>query len=545
MNSKSNKTFTGHGIGKQEMNKNIGLKYGEENVFNANIEQQSAAQEKKTTYRRTVDHGNNMGRWYLEKKLGLTDQQQSIGEIRPDSSYLIYLMPPLAYATSFNLDRNNNKNNMAIVDIQTKFVHLSSNKVKHSINTVKWTPEGRRLVVASHSGEFTIWNGMTFNFETIMQAHDLPILALKYSHNGEWLLSGDQSGIIKYWQSNFNNVNILSGHSNGVRDIAFSPNDSKFLTCGDDSTVKIWNFNDSKEERTLVGHHWEVKSADWHPFMGLVVSGSKDNLIKLWDPRVSACVTTLHGFKHTITKTRFQPTGTMTLLASVSRDRSCKILDLRMMKDVFHIKDSESDLSCVSWHPLHSMSLTTSTYNGSINYYLLNSSISINRPNEFGTERSENKANLNTVENVKSAHKIPFAHEKAIYTLEYHPLGHLLCSAGSDKTARFWSRARPNDPLSFKDALYTDEKHGAWFYSINNNINAVVNPASTDSIPSSIKTETSSANYNFNDPYINDFNSLDKDRQNTINLPGLMNTIFDTETNGLSKSIPGLKNHRD
>lgn len=34
---------------------------------------------------------------------------------------------------------------------------------------VQWTPEGRRLVTGASSGEFTLWNGLTFNFETILQ----------------------------------------------------------------------------------------------------------------------------------------------------------------------------------------------------------------------------------------------------------------------------------------------------------------------------------------------------------------------------------------
>ena len=33
----------------------------------------------------------------------------------------------------------------------------------------QWTPEGRRLVTGASSGEFTLWNGLTFNFETILQ----------------------------------------------------------------------------------------------------------------------------------------------------------------------------------------------------------------------------------------------------------------------------------------------------------------------------------------------------------------------------------------
>lgn len=475
--------------------------------YNQNIEQQLASQEKKTAYRRTVDHGNNMGRWYINRSLGIDDQP--IGKIRPESSYLIDLLPSPAYASN---SVRENKNNMSIMDIQTKFVHLSSNKAKHSINTVKWTPEGRRLLVASHSGEFTVWNGMTFNFETIMQAHDLAILSLKYSHNDEWLLSGDQSGVIKYWQTNFNNVNIINGHSDGIRDIAFSPNDSKFLTCSDDSTMKIWNFNNGQEERSLVGHHWDVKSADWHPNLGLIVSGSKDNLIKLWDPRASSCVSTLHGFKHTITKTKFQPTGTKRLLASVSRDKSCRIFDLRTMKDILVIRDHETDLSCVEWHPVHPSMITTAAYDGSMNHYIMDSYISDNN--------IKNDSNNNSTSPIEASHKIPYAHEKAIHALEYHPLGHLLCSAGADRSARFWSRARPNDPMSFQDALYTNDKVGAWYYGVNNNINAVIEP-STASVN---KDDSSSAQ--------------------AINLPGLNNLPNGNEstTNGWG-NIPGLRGH--
>lgn len=36
---------------------------------------------------------------------------------------------------------------------------------------MQWTPEGRRLVTGASSGEFTLWNGLTFNFETILQVN--------------------------------------------------------------------------------------------------------------------------------------------------------------------------------------------------------------------------------------------------------------------------------------------------------------------------------------------------------------------------------------
>jgi polyadenylation factor subunit 2 len=77
-------------------------------------------------------------------------------------------------------------------------------------------------LTGSSSGEFTLWNGMMFNFETILQAHDDAVRCLKWSENGDWLLSGDSTGIIKYWQSNMNNVKVLDAHrDSAVRDLAY------------------------------------------------------------------------------------------------------------------------------------------------------------------------------------------------------------------------------------------------------------------------------------------------------------------------------------
>jgi polyadenylation factor subunit 2 len=53
--------------------------------------------------------------------------------------------------------------------VPSRHLHSSLNKIKHPVNIVRWTPEGRRLLTGSSSGEFTLWNGTGFNFETIMQ----------------------------------------------------------------------------------------------------------------------------------------------------------------------------------------------------------------------------------------------------------------------------------------------------------------------------------------------------------------------------------------
>lgn len=382
-------------------------------------------------HRRTVDHGED-----FSKLMAARANSAFLGSmvIRPQPGYIVDLLPPTSY-----------KDN-ATVSICSKFIHTSVNKIKHSVLSVVWAPEGRRLITGSMSGEFTLWNGFSFNFETIMQAHESCVRAMTYSHNGEWLLSGDQDGAVKYWQSNFNNVNVIPAHREIVRDIAFSPNDSRFATASDDGSVKIWNFADASEESTLNGHGWDVKSVDWHKTLGLLASGSKDNLVKLWDPRSGGkCLATLHGYKNTVTKCRFQPIGAQNLLATCSRDHTARLYDLRMMRDCAILRGHDSDVSTLTWHPIHSNLLTTGCHDGRICFFVLDDS-----QLSMDSDSSQNS-------DLQPYHVIPHAHDWPVWALQYHPLGHILCSGGNDKTTRFWCRARPGDETAFNDRYYTGD----------------------------------------------------------------------------------------
>ncbi|KAI1822308.1 WD40 repeat-like protein [Xylaria intraflava] len=402
--------------------------------------------------RPVTDYGSTMARWMRDRQPRFKSAFSSEQE-QPSPSYIVDMLPPLARVTS------------PAETVPTKHLHSSLNKIKHPVNVVRWTPEGRRLLTASSSGEFTLWNGTGFNFETIMQAHDVAIRALAYSHSDDWLLSADHDGIIKYWQPNFNNVQVIQGHRDPIRDIAFSPNDSKFVTASDDSTLKIFDFAGGLAESTLQGHGWDAKSCDWHPTKGLIVSGSKDHLVKLWDPRTQRCLTTLHGHKNNITKTLFERVMG-NCLATSARDQTARIFDLRMMRDICLIKGHEKDISTLAWHPIHSNFLSTGGNDGSLHHYLLDEP---NTPagqttNQAVYESSDPLAA--PAQSIFPAHKVPFAHDFAIWSLDWHPLGHILASGSNDRITRFWSRARPGETDVFQDRYHIGEAaaeaQGTW-----------------------------------------------------------------------------------
>lgn len=76
---------------------------------------------------------------------------------------------------------------------------------------------------------------------------------MRWSHDGDWLLSSDDVGVIKYWQPNMNNVKAFKAHSDAVRDLSFSPSDEKFVSACDDGVIKLWDFEKCVNERKFTG----------------------------------------------------------------------------------------------------------------------------------------------------------------------------------------------------------------------------------------------------------------------------------------------------
>jgi polyadenylation factor subunit 2 len=273
------------------------------------------------------------------------------------------------------------------------------------------------------------------------------------------LISADQHGVVKYWQPNFNNVKEIQAHSETIRGIAFAPTDSKFVTGGDDAALKIFDFAGGTEEATLTGHQWEIRCLDWHPTKGLLVSGSKDHSVKLWDPRSGRCLTTLNASKNQVSRTLFEPTHGE-FLATSGRDHIIRIFDLRMMRDVFQLRGHDTEVTAIQWHPQHRNLLSSGGHAGAMHHYLLDEQ---NPPPGVSVTLSPYDSadpNNASAQTIFPAHSIGHAHEPTgpIWSLSWHPLGHILASGSNDRITRFWTRARPGDTSYLNDRFHIGQQ---------------------------------------------------------------------------------------
>lgn len=371
---------------------------------------------RKAVTRKTVDYNSSVIK-YLENRVWQRDYRDRRA-MQPDTAYYTEMTPPLSMPDN------------PINAVTTKFVRTSTNKMRCPIFCVAWTPEGRRLVTGASSGEFTLWNGLTFNFETILQAHDSPVRCMVWSHNDMWMVTGDHAGYVKYWQSNMNNVKMFQAHKEPLRGISFCPIDTKFVTCSDDGTVRIWDFLKCFEEKILRGHGADVKCVDWHPTKSLIVSGSKDSQqpIKLWDPKSGQSLATIHAHKNTVMDAKWNKNGNWLLTAS--RDHLIKLFDIRNMnQEMQTFRGHKKEATTLAWHPIHEGLFTSGGSDGCVMFWV------VGADKEVGCMEQ--------------------AHDSCVWSLAWHPLGHILCSGSNDHSSKFWTRNRPGDRMRDKYNLNT------------------------------------------------------------------------------------------
>ena len=76
---------------------------------------------------------------------------------------------------------------------------------------------------------------------------------MSWSHNGDYLATGDQKGNVRYRQIVMRSQDEIRAHNDVVHGVSFSPTDTRFCTGSADQTVCVWDFYERKKEIELKG----------------------------------------------------------------------------------------------------------------------------------------------------------------------------------------------------------------------------------------------------------------------------------------------------
>ncbi len=188
------------------------------------------------------------------------------------------------------------------------------------IYSVAFSPDGTRMSATTDAG-IQIWDATRIELQELLTIED-PGGALMFSPDGTKIAAGSGSAA-KLWDVRTGQELLtLTGHSNWVMDVVFSPDGKRLATTSLDETAKVWSITPGQEVVTLSGQGARVA---YSPDGTQMATEGAMGTAMLWDAVTGEARLTLAGHTEPVLGLAFRPDGRR--LATSSFDASSIIWD--------------------------------------------------------------------------------------------------------------------------------------------------------------------------------------------------------------------------
>jgi len=220
----------------------------------------------------------------------------------------------------------------------------------------------REKAVISASNQIPRTSGL-FAPIMLLEGHQGEVFSSKFHPEGQHLASAGFDRQIFLWTvyGECENVSVMTGHTGSIMELQFSPDGSNLFTCSTDNTLAIWDVPTSQRIKKLKGHTGFVNSVQGNrrgPQM--LISGSDDSTIKIWDTRKRNVVSSLNN-NYQVLAVTFNDTAEQIITGGIDND--IKVWDTRKNEIVHRLRGHTDSITGLSLSPDGSYVLSNSMDN--------------------------------------------------------------------------------------------------------------------------------------------------------------------------------------
>lgn len=182
------------------------------------------------------------------------------------------------------------------------------------VSALAFTEDGQHLISGGFDGAICIWDLTTFEMvKKISHSSDgrrSLITAIDVGFENQYIAVAFMNGMVGIYDPQFTGpMNSFAAHHQPLLSMATSKTSRTIITASQDMTVRCWNIGGVANcSRTFQGHENFVVTAKLCMNEKYVLSGSKDETIKLWNRETGQLQCTVYVHQNTIFELDHHPT---------------------------------------------------------------------------------------------------------------------------------------------------------------------------------------------------------------------------------------------
>lgn len=177
---------------------------------------------------------------------------------------------------------------LGISDNKTQILNAENGSVVRNLKSkyggwaVAFSPNSETIISGTSQGILK-WQTATGIWELTKGGQDKAVKAIAFSHDGK-LLAGGGSGFIYIWNVEDGSLlnQIEENRYGAVYSLDFSPDDSMLVSGTADATIRLWQVSSAELLKELSGHTSPVFGVCFSPDGKNIASGANEGSIRIW-----------------------------------------------------------------------------------------------------------------------------------------------------------------------------------------------------------------------------------------------------------------------